>query len=172
MHSDKQYDRLRYPSLKTTISFRTDIGPSPGAPCPPRMQVGTHFLVHCWTALPLGPSKRDPNRGFLVPESSSEDDKPWGTVSKYVSSALVISTAWARISTDEIDSLWAMATGGIDINGMIVTKVATMPPKVFDKQWTIFPPLSSIHWCLEVKDGMSRVEKQQYGGCDNEALDD
>lgn len=31
-HSDRQYDRVLYPSLNTTISLRMDMGPNPGAP--------------------------------------------------------------------------------------------------------------------------------------------
>lgn len=52
------------------------MGPSPGEPCPPRMQVGTHLRVHCWICLPLGPSSREPRRGAVL---LSAEERPWGT---------------------------------------------------------------------------------------------
>ena len=43
------------PCLKTIISPRCDIGPSPGAPGPPRTQVVRHFDAHDDTSLPFSP---------------------------------------------------------------------------------------------------------------------
>jgi len=54
-HASRQYLRSRYPSLNCTSSFRTDKGPNPGAPSPPRMHAGMHFRVHRTTASPLEP---------------------------------------------------------------------------------------------------------------------
>ena len=127
-HSERQYWRLRYPSLKTTISrlrsrgdggrselasvseeegemvgccqksssgspqegggrrgrggrlpHRIDMGPRPGEPCPPRMQVGTQARTHCCTSLPRGPLMSAPRLGARL---ESLDASPCGTVSK------------------------------------------------------------------------------------------
>lgn len=54
-HSDRQYCRDLKPSLNTTISLRREMGPNPGDPSPPRMQVGTQRLVHpsiCFLLVP------------------------------------------------------------------------------------------------------------------------
>lgn len=61
-------------------SHLTDMGPSPGAPCPPRMHVGTHFFVHCCTCLPLGPSISAPSRGAVLLSLLSRPCLEWKKV--------------------------------------------------------------------------------------------
>lgn len=46
VHSDKQYCLLRKPSLNTMSSFRTEIGPSPGAPAYHNLLWQQHFYTH------------------------------------------------------------------------------------------------------------------------------
>lgn len=62
------------PQTRLQAAHLTDMGPRPGEPWPPRMQVGTHFLVHCCTCLPLGPSMRAPRRGAVLLSLLS---RPW-----------------------------------------------------------------------------------------------
>ena len=60
-HSLRQYCLLLNPSLNTTGALRTDRGPSPGAPPPPRVQVTTHLpalLDLCVGPLDEGPEAR------------------------------------------------------------------------------------------------------------------
>ena len=67
VHSVKQYFRSLKPSLKTTSSFLSVIGPNPGAPSPPRMHAGMHFRVHPWISLPLAPFINFPSPGSCLP---------------------------------------------------------------------------------------------------------
>lgn len=100
-HSPRQYVRVLYPSLNTTppVSLLTDMGPKPGAPWPPRMQVGTHFLVQFVTkrwffSLPA-PDIKLPILGVLSLESP--ESNAWGTVSKYSSAGFTVLTESVKL---------------------------------------------------------------------------
>lgn len=116
-HSERQYFPLLYPSLKTTTSFRTAMGPNPGAPWPPLMHVEVHRLVHCWISLPFGPCRYELSLGDFSLLESSAASKPWGTVWKYCSlastpdSILIPSMLWADRDKDDACRMHTYSSG-------------------------------------------------------------